>query len=78
MLHRVFSICLLLLPPAQTVVQLSMLDCASGRRSECVFFHMLQGLCPARAERKGKVVAVNGASIAPAHNTVISAGRIVI
>lgn len=27
---------------------------------------------------KGKVAVVNGASIAPAHKTVISAGRIVI
>lgn len=49
-----------------------------GAVSAFFFSHMLQGLCPARAERKGKVVAVDGASIASAHNTVISAGRIVI
>lgn len=78
MLHRVFSICLLLLPPAQTVIQLSMLDCASGRRSECVFFPHVARFVPGSGGEKGK----GGGSEWSKHRSCTqycdSAGRIVI
>lgn len=77
-----FPFCLLLLPPAQTVVQLSMLDSVSGRQRASEFKFFFSTCCKVcarpRAWAERKVVAVNGASIAPAHKTVISAGRIVI
>lgn len=77
-----FTFCLLLLPPqAQTVVQLSVLDFVSGQKRErlFLFFSTCCKVCAwPRAWAERKMLAVDGASIAPAHKTVISAGRIVI